>query len=91
MSPLPGLRGESMVLALDQKGMAFSSGSACRAGSPRPSHALLALGLTEEEAHCTIRLSLGLDNTREDIAETLAAFARLKHDPAAAVRFVPCR
>ncbi len=88
---LPGLRGESLVLALDQQGISFSSGSACRSGSPRPSHALLALGLTEEQAHCTIRLSLGLDNTSTDIAETLGAFAQLKNDPAAAVRFVPCR
>ena len=88
---LPGLRGESLVLALDQQGISFSSGSACRSGSPKPSHALLALGLTEEEAHCTIRLSLGLDNTREDIASTLAAFDRVKHDATATVRFVPCR
>ena len=88
---LPGFRGESLVLALDQQGISFSSGSACRSGSPKPSHALLALGLTEEEAHCTIRLSLGLDNTREDIASTLAAFDRVKHDSTATVRFVPCR
>ncbi len=88
---LPGFRGESLVLALDQQGISFSSGSACRSGSPKPSHALLALGLTEEEAHCTIRLSLGLDNTREDIASTLAAFKRVKHDSTATVRFVPCR
>ena len=88
---LPGFRGESLVLALDQQGISFSSGSACRSGSPKPSHALLALGLTEEEAHCTIRLSLGLDNTREDIAGTLAAFDRVKHHATATVRFVPCR
>ncbi len=88
---IPGLRGESLVLALDQQGISFSSGSACRSGSPKPSHALLALGLSEEQAHCTIRLSLGLDNTREDIARTLAAFDRVKHDSLATVRFVPCR
>jgi cysteine sulfinate desulfinase/cysteine desulfurase-like protein/anaerobic selenocysteine-containing dehydrogenase len=88
---IPGLRGESLVLALDQQGIAFSSGSACRSGSPKPSQALLALGLSEEQAHCTIRLSLGLDNTGEDIARTLAAFDRVKHDSAAIVRFIPCR
>ncbi len=88
---LPGLRGESLVLALDQQGISLSSGSACRSGSPKPSHALLALGLSEEQAHCTIRLSLGLDNTREDIARTLAAFDQVKHDSLATVRFVPCR
>jgi cysteine desulfurase NifS len=56
---LPGIRGESVVLALDQKGISLSSGSACRSGSPKPSHALLAMGLSEEQAHCALRFSLG--------------------------------
>ena len=88
---LPGIRGESLVLALDQQGMALSSGSACRSGSPAPSHALLAMGLTEEAAHCAIRLSLGLDNTPEHIARTLAAMETVAHGSLSSVRFVPCR
>ncbi len=88
---LPGIRGESLVLALDQQGIAFSSGSACRSGSPKPSHALLAMGLTEEEAHCAIRLSLGMDNNPEHIARTLAAMETVVHGSLSSVRFVPCR
>jgi cysteine sulfinate desulfinase/cysteine desulfurase-like protein len=88
---LPGIRGESLVLALDQQGIAFSSGSACRSGSPTPSHALLAMGLTEEAAHCAIRLSLGVDNTSEHITRTLAAMATVVHGSLSSVRFVPCR
>ena len=87
----PRHRGESLVLALDQQGIAFSSGSACRSGSPKPSHALLAMGLSEDQAHCAIRLSLGLDNTPEHIARTLAAMATVVHDSLSSVRFVPCR
>ena len=51
----PGFRGESLVLALDRQGVAVSSGSACQAGLPEPSPVLLALGLSEEEAHCALR------------------------------------
>ena len=47
---LPGLRGESLVVAMDAHGIAFSSGSACKAGSPEPTHVLMAMGRTEEEA-----------------------------------------
>jgi cysteine desulfurase NifS len=88
---LPGVRGESLVLALDQQGIAFSSGSACRSGSPKPSHALLAMGLTEDQAHCAIRLSLGVDNNSEHITKTLAAMEKVIHDSLSIVRFVPCR
>ena len=88
---LPGIRGESLVLSLDQQGIAFSSGSACRSGSPKPSHALLAMGLTEDQAHCAIRLSLGVDNTSEHITRTLTAMGKVVHDSLASVRFVPCR
>ena len=88
---LPGIRGESLVLALDQQGIAFSSGSACRSGSPKPSHALLAMGLSEEVAHCTIRLSLGIDTTGEQIIRTLEALEAVKIESMTTVRFVPCR
>lgn len=88
---LPGMRGESVVLALDQKGVALSSGSACRAGSPEPSHALTAMGLSEEEAHCTIRLSPGLGNTEEEIDRTLELIHWMVNNTAEGIRFVPCR
>lgn len=88
---LPGMRGESVVLALDHRGVALSSGSACRAGTPEPSHALLAMGLTPEEAHCSLRFSLGTGNTVEDIDRTLNLIEEMIRDTAAGVRFTPCR
>ena len=88
---LPGMRGESIVLALDQKRVDLSSGSACRAGSPDPSHALLAMGLSEEDAHCALRLSLGLENTQEEIKETINLLADVMKEASEGIRFVPCR
>jgi cysteine sulfinate desulfinase/cysteine desulfurase-like protein len=88
---LPGIRGEAMVLALDQKGVDLSSGSACRAGSPKPSHALLNMGLTEEEAHCALRLSLGIGNTEAQIDKTLERMEEVIRESMMTVRFVPCR
>ncbi|MFQ5607812.1 MAG: aminotransferase class V-fold PLP-dependent enzyme, partial [Candidatus Zixiibacteriota bacterium] len=88
---LPGLRGESLTLALDQRGISISSGSACRSGSPRPSHALLAMGLSEEDAHCAVRLSLGIHNTQDDIDFTLKALGEIVNGGKSTVRFVPCR
>ncbi|MCF8103803.1 MAG: cysteine desulfurase, partial [Desulfarculaceae bacterium] len=88
---LPGIRGESLVLALDQKGVALSSGSACRAGSPEPSHALLAMGLSSEEAHCALRFSLGRENTAEEIERTLQCMRQVIEETGSLVRFVPCR
>jgi cysteine desulfurase NifS len=88
---LAGLRGESLVLALDQKGVSLSSGSACRSGSPKPSHTLIAMGLSEEEAHCSIRLSLGVNNTDEEINRAIALFTEVLQDARSSVQFVPCR
>jgi cysteine desulfurase NifS len=88
---LPGIRGEAMVLALDQKGVFLSSGSACRAGSPKPSHALLTMGLSEEEAHCALRISLGTGNTEAQIEKTLERMEEVIRESIMTVRFVPCR
>ena len=88
---LPGIRGESAVLALDQRGVSLSSGSACRSGSPEPSHALTGMGLSEEQAHCSIRLSLGLTNTQEEIDTTVSLMGDVIRDSKTIVRFVPCR
>lgn len=88
---LPGIRGESLVIALDQTGIAISSGSACRSSEPEPSHALLAMGLSEEEAHCSVRFSLGTGNTDVDIDRTLAAIRHIITENNEVVRFVSCR
>ncbi len=88
---LPGFRGESVVLALDQKGIALSSGSACRAGSPEPSHALTAMGLSDVEAHCALRFSLGLSNTEAEIDRTIEMMSKMLKEASSGIRFVPCR
>jgi cysteine desulfurase len=61
------IEGESLLLSLDLEGVACSSGSACTSGSLDPSHVLLALGLPHEIAHGSLRLTLGDDNTQEDV------------------------
>lgn len=61
------VEGESILLNLDMLGIAASSGSACTSGSLDPSHVLLAIGRPHEIAHGSLRLTLGLDNTEEDI------------------------
>jgi cysteine desulfurase NifS len=88
---LPGLHGESVVLALDQKGVCISAGSACHSGSPEPSHALLAMGLSEEEAHCSVRISLGIRNTEEEIERTLSLLKEIVQGDKNLVRFAICR
>ncbi|HZW83876.1 MAG TPA: cysteine desulfurase NifS [Candidatus Deferrimicrobium sp.] len=61
------IEGESLLLSLDMKGIAGSSGSACTSGSLDPSHVLLAMGICHEIAHGSLRLTLGRENTVEDI------------------------
>ena len=61
------IEGEALLLNLDIKGIAASSGSACTSGSLDPSHVLLALGLTHETAHGSLRMTLGKMNTEADI------------------------
>ncbi|MCL1848252.1 MAG: cysteine desulfurase NifS [Clostridiales bacterium] len=67
-----GIEGESLLLSLDMKGVAASSGSACTSGSLDPSHVLLAIGLPHEVAHGSLRLSLSHYNTDEDVDYILA-------------------
>jgi len=63
----PFIEGESMVIALDLKGIACSTGAACSSGALEPSHVLLALGLAPEDARATLRLSLGHQTTSDEI------------------------
>lgn len=67
-----GIEGESLLLMLDMKGIAASSGSACTSGSLDPSHVLLAIGLIHEVAHGSLRISLDDSNTDDDIDTILA-------------------
>jgi cysteine desulfurase len=62
-----GVSGEALVIALDMKGIAVSSGSACSSGSVEPSHVLLAMGLTPAEARSSVRFSFGRYNTAEEV------------------------
>lgn len=67
----PFIEGESMVIALDLKGIACSTGAACSSGAVEPSHVLTALGLAPEDARATLRLSLGHQTTDEEIDRAL--------------------
>jgi cysteine desulfurase len=61
------IEGESLVIALDLKGLALSTGAACSSGAIEPSHVLIAMGLRPEQARASIRFSLGKQTTEEDI------------------------
>jgi cysteine desulfurase len=70
-----GIEGEAMTIALDLRGYAVSSGSACSSGAVEPSHVLLAMGLTPEEARSSVRFSLGSSNTTEEVDGLIDAVA----------------
>ena len=72
-----GIEGESLLLLLDDKGIAASSGSACTSGSLDPSHVLLAIGRVHDIAHGSLRLTLSGDTTVEEIDYTIAAVAEV--------------
>ena len=80
-----GVEGESILLGLDMAGIAASSGSACSSGSLEPSHVLLALGQTAEQARSSLRITLGKDNTEEEVNYSLGVLqdlvARLRELP----------
>jgi cysteine desulfurase len=65
------VEGESMLLNLDLEGICASTGSACSSASLKPSHVLLALGLSPEQAHGSLRFTLGRDNTEADVGRVL--------------------
>jgi len=78
----PGIEGEALIIALDLKGLACSTGAACSSGAIEPSHVLTAIGMPPEEARASIRFSLGRHTTAADIAYALevvpAAVAQLR-------------
>ncbi len=68
-----GIEGEAMVISLDLKGFAVSSGSACSSGVVEPSHVLLAMGLAPERARSSLRFSLGASNTDQQVDALIQA------------------
>jgi cysteine desulfurase len=78
----PGIEGEALLIALDLKGLACSTGAACSSGAVEPSHVLTAIGLPAAEARATLRFSLGRGTTQAEIVAALeivpAAVAQLR-------------
>jgi cysteine desulfurase len=70
-----GIDGEAMVIALDLRGFAVSTGSACSSGAITPSHVLIALGLSADRARSSLRFSLGRSNTAEQVDALCDALA----------------
>jgi cysteine desulfurase len=71
----PGCEGDSLLMLLDARGIATSTGSACSAGVPQPSHVLLAMGCEAEQARSSLRLALGHTSTRADVDALVEAIA----------------
>ncbi len=71
------VEGESLLLNLDLKGIAVSTGSACSSGDLKPSHVLMSMGLSAEQAHGSLRFSLGRENTGEDVEKTIKTVAEV--------------
>ena len=68
------------MLRLDQAGIAVSSGSACSSSSMKPSHALIAMGLSAEESHGSLRITLGFENTEKEVEYFLNVLPRIISD-----------
>jgi len=75
-----GVEGEAVLLRLDLEGIAVSSGSACTSGDLKPSHVLLAMGIPQQEAHGSIRFSLGRGTTEEEIDYVLEKLPKIIND-----------
>lgn len=74
---LPGVTGETQVMALDLSGVCVSAGSACSSGKVKASHVLTAMGLTAGDAACAIRVSLGWNSAETDVDRFLAAWTAM--------------
>jgi cysteine desulfurase len=92
---IPGTSSESMLMALDLRGIACSAGSACQSGSVSASHVLTAMGVSADIANAALRLSLGCLSTAAcmqrtiDVLATLAEKSRVGKAASAACAFVP--
>jgi len=75
---VPGMDGETLLMQLDLAGFAVASGSACSSGKREPSHVLLAMGASHEQARSSIRVSFGQSNTTEDAAALVGELLRIR-------------
>lgn len=76
---IPGVNSEALLLLLDQKEIYLSAGSACSASESEPSHVLTGIGLSDEDAASTIRISLGYENTADEMVAVAQAIADATH------------
>ena len=74
---IPGIEGETLLMNMDARGLALSSGSACASGDTEPSHVLRAMKLDDELAHSTLRISLGKDSTQGECSALVVAIKDL--------------
>ena len=82
----PGCEGDALLYLLDSRGIRCSTGSACRAGVPQPSHVLLAMGVPERDARGALRFSLGRTSTDDDVAALVAVLPEVVERARAAGR-----
>ena len=75
-----GVSGETLLLKLDEREMCASTGSACSSGSPEPSHVLIAIGLSKEDANSSLRTTFGEINTKEDVKELADSLVEIVED-----------
>jgi len=75
---IPGLDGETLLMQLDLAGFAVASGSACSSGKREPSHVLLAMGASQEQARSSLRVSFGPSNTEQDATALVAELGRIR-------------
>lgn len=76
---IPGVNSESLLLLLDQCGIYLSAGSACSAASSSVSHVLKGIGMSDEDAACTVRISMGFDTTTDEMCEAARAIVTVSH------------
>jgi cysteine desulfurase len=74
---IEGVEGESMLVSLDMVGVAVSTGSACSSKVLEPSHVLMAMGLSPEVAHSSLRFSLGKETTKKDLDYTIGELVKI--------------
>jgi len=86
----PGCEGDAMLMLLDAQGVEVSTGSACQAGVPQPSHVLLAMGYDDAAARGSLRLSLGHTSTEADVDRLLAVLPQV-HERAVRASLVRSR